>query len=114
MTDEQLQRFERIERNMEFIVGQQAQFAADIQKINEISAKHAEAIVALTGWHGKLLEAQIRLTEVQAEHDRRMAILEAKMAELADAGKRTDERLDAFITFVEKYISGRDGGSRPE
>ena len=34
---------------------------------------------------------------------------------LADAQAHTDERLDAFISFVQKYISSRNGGqqSRP-
>ena len=101
---------EEMERSMEFILKQQAQFAADIQKINDIIekhnetfAKHAEAIVALTGLHGRLVEAQVRLTEVQQEHA-------GKIAEWAEVGKRTDERLDALITTVEKYISSRNGG----
>lgn len=117
MTNDEAERMERMQRNMEFIVNQQAQFAADIGKINEtldrhneVLGKHTDAIVALTGWHGKLVEAQIRLTEVQQGHDARMATIETKMKELVDAGKRTDERLDALITTVEKYISSRNGG----
>jgi predicted Rossmann-fold nucleotide-binding protein len=81
-----------------------------MQKINETLAKHAEslvkhadALVALTGWYGKLVEAQVRLTEVQQEHA-------TSIAELVEAGKRTDERLDALILTVEKYISSRNGG----
>jgi len=108
---------EEMERAMEFILKQQAQFSADIQRINETLdrhndafGKHTEAIVALTGWHGKLVEAQIQLTEVQQGHDARIATIETKIADLAEAGKRTDERLDALITTVERYISSRNGG----
>lgn len=109
MTEDEKERSDRMERNMEFMVAQQAQFAADIQKINETLARHSEALVALAGWHGRLVEAQIHLTEVQQGHDGRIAAIEAKMAEWAEAGKRTDERLDALITTVEKYISSRNG-----
>ncbi len=108
---------EEMERAIEFILKQQAQFSADIQRINdtldrhnEAFGKHTEAIVALTGWHGKLVEAQIQLIEVQQGHDARIATIETKIAELAEAGKRTDERLDALITTVERYISSRNGG----
>ncbi len=107
---------EEMERAMEFILKQQAQFAAGIQKINEtldrtneILGKHTDGIVALTGWLGQLAQAQIRLTEAQQGHDGRIATLESKMTELAEAGKRTDERLDALITTVERYISSRNG-----
>src|SRR3989442_14680899 len=86
-----------MEGAMEFILKQQAQFSADIQRINETLdrhndafGKHTEAIVALTGWHGKLVEAQIQLTEVQQGHDARIATIETKIADLAEAGSRTD------------------------
>ncbi len=101
---------EEMERAMEFILKQQAQFSTDIQRINETLDRNTEAIVALTGWHGKLVEAQIQLTEAQQGHDARIATIETKMAELVEAGKRTDGRLDALITIVEKYISSRNGG----
>ncbi len=107
---------EEMDRAIEFILKQQAQFPADIQKINdtldrhnEAFGKHTEAIVALTGWHGKLVEAQVHLTEVEQGHDARVATIETKIAELAEAGKRTDEHLDALITTVERYISSRNG-----
>ena len=41
----------------------------------------------------------------------KMGELEIKMAELATAGKETETRLNAFIVFVEKYISSRNGES---
>ncbi len=59
MTNDERERIERMERNMEFIVEHQAKFSVDIDRINATLNKHSEAIVALTGWHGRLLEAQI-------------------------------------------------------
>ncbi len=84
---------EEMERAMEFILKQQAQFSADIQRINETLDRHNDAF-------GKHTEG----------HDARIATIETKIADLAEAGKRTDERLDALITTVERYISSRNGG----
>src|SRR2546422_6062919 len=106
-----------MERAMEFILKQQAQFSADIQRINETLdrhndafGKHTEAIVALTGWHGKLVEAQIQLTEVQQGHDARIATIETKIADLAEAGKPTGERPAAVITAPPRDINSPKGG----
>ena len=41
-----------------------------------------------------------------------MVSLEASMKGLAEAGKETEARLNAFIVFVEKYISSHDGNSQ--
>lgn len=85
-----------MERNMEFIVEHQAKFTVDIDRINETLAKHSEAIAGLLQVSRTLIDHQTALDE--------------RMAELAAAGKETEERLNAFIAFVEKYISGRNGG----
>ena len=91
---------------MQFILEQQAQFAADIQKLIETQQKLAEEQVRLTEGHVRLAEAILantgmigRLAEAQARSDERIADLAA--------------RLDAFIVVVEKYISeGRNGTSK--
>jgi copper oxidase (laccase) domain-containing protein len=100
---------EEIERTMQFILQQQAKFSVDndkinetIDRINETLAKHSEALVGLIGLHGKVIQTLDRVAELQQGHA-------TKIAELAEAGKRTDERLDALITTVEKYIAGRNG-----
>jgi chromosome segregation ATPase len=119
MTPEE--RFERIEQQIEFIVNQQAQFSADLQQereerkereallqkqidqsreqIHEINA----AIVGLAGMMGELSKAQ--------------KITNAKLAEVAEGLKRleakgteTEERLNAFIVIVERYITRRENG----
>jgi ABC-type transporter Mla subunit MlaD len=104
---------EEMQRNMEFIVSQQAQFAADIQKLGgaqvEAEARMTRiegAVVALVDLVGKLARSQDRT--------------DSQLAELAAAQKRTDEalaetndRLNSFINFVERYISGRQNGHQP-
>ncbi len=95
--------FEQMERTMQFIVDQQAKFSTDIEKINTALAQHNEAIVSLVQVSRTLVDGQIAV-------EGRLTRLEEKMAEMAEAHKETEERISAFITFVEKYISSRNGG----
>jgi len=108
MTPEE--RFERIEQKIEFIVNQQAQFSidlvnqqarftADLQQLREQMNRLTEATLAVVGITGKLAEAQART--------------DAKVAELAEKGAETEERLNAFINFVERYLSERREGGKP-
>lgn len=90
---------EQFERRMEFIVEQQAQFAIDIQKLQEAQAeltkKHnhlTEALTTVVGMVGNLQQAQQELTEAQRD-------LSIKHGE-------TDERLNSLINVVERFISG--------
>src|SRR5208283_3586117 len=97
-----------IERTMQFIVEQQAQFWASVQKHDEqvaemraaaakAAAKHderiaknSEQIATLTDLVGRLAQAEIRLAEQMQGHEARLASLETKTTQLF-------ERLDRFI-----------------
>lgn len=105
---------EELRKKMEFIIEQQAQFAADIQQLRETQEAEAklwrekhnsltDALTTVVGIVGKLAEAQERA--------------EARLAELAEAQKHTNtqvaetnERLNIFINVVERYISERRNG----
>jgi hypothetical protein len=87
---------EEMQRSMEFVLEQQAKFAADMQQLSSFGSR--------------LTRAQIR---AQKETDAKFAELtdahkktEAAVAELANAQTRTEERLGTFVTFVERYLSG--------
>jgi peptidoglycan hydrolase CwlO-like protein len=105
---------EELNRKMEFIIEQQAQFVVDIHKLEErqqeLTTKHgllADALLSVVGMVGKLTEGQDELR--------------AEVKELAAAQKRTDEkltetneRLNVFIDVLERYISeGRNGRKPP-
>ena len=94
---------EEMERNIAFIVGQQAKFSADIERINETLAKHNEAIVGLLQISRTLLDhhtaAEAQMTEIRTE-----------MKEMARAQKSTDQRLNVLIDVLERHISGHDHG----
>ncbi len=104
---------EEIQRNIEFIIGQQAQFAADIMDLKEVQKEFAaelkelkerqddanDAIVAVVGAIGRLETAMERSARQIA----------SQISELATAGKATEERLNAFIAVVERHIAGGNG-----
>jgi peptidoglycan hydrolase CwlO-like protein len=108
---------EEMQRKMEFIVNQQAQFAVDIQQLreaqNELTTKHSklsDAVLTVVGIVGKLSKSQDRtdaqIKELVAAQDR----TETRMNELAQSQAATDDRLNIFINVVERYIS-RNGGN---
>ncbi len=104
MTDEERQ------RQMDFLLTQQAQFAANLQKLEEaqrrgelIYARLGEALIELTDAHSRTEAAHARTEGTVAQ-------LAERMSELAAAQAHTDRRLDALIDVVE---AGRgNGGAR--
>ena len=82
---------EELERAMQFVLAQQAQFAANQQQVDE-RVSRLETNMA------EMARAQTHMNEV--------------VAVMADTHRHTEEKLDAFIGVLEKYISaGRNGKS---
>lgn len=106
-----------LDKKIEFIIDQQAQFTADIQVLREVQAVQAadsrllkDAVMTIVGLVGKLAEAQERTEARLIESQTRT---ETRFAELAEAQTRTDEKvakvaesLNIFINVVERHISG--------
>jgi hypothetical protein len=119
---------EEVNRKLEFIIEQQAQFVADIHSLREVQAADSafmrESYHTLTGAVTTIVNVVGQLAEAQQRTDAKLAELaartDARFAELAEAQARTDERLaqtderlNIFINVVEKYIS-RNGGNGPQ
>ena len=116
---ELLQWAKQTQRNIDFIVRQQAQFSTDIQRLRELqeqsderwarTAEGISALLAIAEIHereiGELRQTQ---AEAQAEARARQARVDAQMAE-------TGERLNALINTVERVIGERrNGGGQGE
>ena len=122
---------EEMQRKMEFVVEQQAQFAAEIQISQERQAKTdkkldkladkldklADKVDKLTDIVAATVGAIDRLTDAQARTERRLVDLQAnterKFVELAERQAATDERLNVLINVVERYISRKRNGNEP-
>ena len=105
---------EEMQRTMQFIVEQQAQFVADMQQLRETQVFNEQRFEHLSN-------AMLELAEAEARTEARMASLaeaqertEKKLAETnAETNSRlanTDERLNNLIIIVERYISERRNG----
>ncbi len=115
------------EENIQFILAQQARFAASLEKDEERPARLEQAFVILTEL---ARSADERMDDFSANSE----FLNSKMAELAQAQRQltqaqqqlaetqtrtqqqltdTDDRLNTFINVLERYISeGRNGKSQ--
>jgi hypothetical protein len=84
---------EEFERKMAFIVEQQAQFAADIQQLQETQAQTEKVVARL---------ANATLAGFNN--------IDVKLDALVDSQMRTDETLRNLIALVDRYFSeGRNG-----
>lgn len=94
-----------LERAMQFILEHQAQFASNQQR-------HDERIARLETNMAEMASAQSQTNEAVAAVARTQSHMNEVVAVMAETHRHTEEKLDAFIGVLERYISeGRDGRS---
>ena len=101
---------EEMQKTMQFILEQQAQFALNFQRIEEAQAKWEERVSRLEGAIVGIVDLIGALTRAQERTDAKVNELADKVAQLTEAQKQTDERLNALINMVERYITDRRNG----
>ena len=100
---------EKMQRNMEFIVEQQAQFATDIQKLQEA---HDAAEKRMARLESAFVRGyQETTSKINALVDAQMRT-DANIGRMVEAQAATDERLNAFINVVVGLISSGQNGKR--
>lgn len=106
MTDEKLQ------RTIEFILENQAQFTVDIQKLQEAHKEGEKRINTLE-------RVSLNLYNTAVETTKNVNQLTADVQELREAQKETveqlnetNERLNVVILMFERYLSGENGKSK--
>lgn len=111
---------EEFDRKMAFIVEQQAQFASDIQQLQESQARTDQVVAQTAELVGQTGEVVTRLANVTHAG---FTEVNAKIKALVDAQIRTeenlmrtdknvastDESLKNLIAVVDRYLSGRNG-----
>lgn len=100
---------EEIERTVQFLLTQQAQFAADFERLSVKTDRIADGLIGLTGIVGHLLSAQQRTDEQMRETDRRLS---ARVDELGEYIKTVESHLDVVIEMFERHLR-EDHGHRP-
>src|SRR5215210_1895908 len=103
---------EQFERQKEFILQQQAQFAAKIGQLED-------NLTRLVGAVERVVDTVARLAQVTAERfeavDRRDDETDRKIAALVDAQIQTEEALRNLAATVDRHVTeGNHGRVRPE
>jgi chromosome segregation ATPase len=117
-----------VRNTMQFILEQQAQLTVTVGQLSERVGQLSEtvdrlgikvdrtadsinALLAIAEIHEREIEA---LKETAAANSKDTAALKDTVAANSEAGRATDERLNALINVVEQMISERrNGGDRP-
>ncbi len=98
--------YEEMERTMQFILNQQAQISANVQRHDENLLVIETKLQGLQDVVLKLVDSHVLLVNSHKE-------LADGLSRMQEAQTETQERLNAFIVFVEKYIASRNGGQQP-
>ncbi len=103
---------EKIERQMAFIIEQQARFSTDMIRLeeqtkmnNESIRQNTESIGQNTRHIGNLADALMRLTNIVEKRDQQIAELIEQNKATGERMKETDARLNVLIAVVERHIS---------
>lgn len=103
-------RNEEMNKKMEFIVEQQAKFAAEIEIMREVQAADAkrltDALFGVVDIVGSLARSQMRTDET-------VNSLTEDFSRLAQAQARTEESLKILVNVVERHIGGNGGSASP-
>lgn len=107
---------EEMQKTMEFVVTQQAQFATDIQKLQESQARTAVGIQKLQESQAQTVEVVGRLAAVThagfKELTERINALVDAQIRTEESLKKTDDQLRSLTAVVERHIrEGHDGGT---
>lgn len=110
---------EKLEKTIEFILSNQAQFTVDIQKLQESQKEGEKRTNILERVCLNLYNASVEQKNAIAEQNQAIAEqtkninqLSADVKELREGQTQTDERLNAVILMAEKFFSGENGNSK--
>ena len=103
---------EEMQRTMQFLLAQQAQFAADFEKLTAKTDRMADAVIGLTGVVGRIADQQERLGERQERTDQQIRETNARVDKLGEYIKTVEAHLNVVIEMFERHLRD-DHGQRP-
>jgi chromosome segregation ATPase len=107
-----------MQRTMRFILEQQAQLTATVGSLSETVGSLSETVGNLSktverisGKVDRTADGISSLLAIAEIHDREIEALRESVSAVDVRGRETDERLNALINTVERYISERRNGN---
>ena len=102
---------EEMQKTMQFILEQQAQFAANMQRFEGRQVKAEKRVSGVGERMTKIENVMLRLENVQVDGKKRMEDFDDNMRRISAAQTETTQRLNILVNIVERYISERRNGS---
>ena len=103
---------EKLQKTIEFILDSQAQFTADIQELKELHKQSEKRIGVLERATVNLYNQVVKTSESVDKLSENVSKVTEKMDKLTDSQIETDERLNAVILMVEKFLGNQNGSSK--
>ena len=97
---------------MQFLLAQQAKFAADFEKLTIKTDRMTDAIIGLTGIVGRLADQQEHTDQQIRETNTRMERLGTRVEQLGDYIKSVESHLNIVVEMFERHLR-EDHGHRP-
>ena len=102
---------EEMQKTMQFILKQQAQFVTNMQRFEGQQVKAEERVSGVEERMTKIENVMLRLENVQVDRNKRMEGFEENMRRISSLQTETRERLNILVNTVERYISEHRNGS---
>ncbi len=102
----------KLEKTIEFILNNQAQFSIDIQKLQEAQKEGEKRVNVLERVCSNLYNTTVEQGKNIAQISEDIKRTSEDIKQLREAQKETDERLNAVILMAEKFFSGENGNSK--
>ncbi len=103
---------EAIERTMQFLLQQQAQFAADFEKLSGKTDRIADGLIGLTGIVGRLTENVGQIATAQRLTDQQLKETDRQLKETDEYIKTVESHLNVVIQMFERHLR-EDHGRQP-
>ena len=107
---------EEMQRTMQFLLAQQAQFAANFEKLTVQTDRIADAVIGLTGIVGRIANQQERLGDQLARQqertDQQIREVNTRVDDLGGYIKTVEAHLNVVIEMFERHLRD-DHGQRP-
>ena len=100
---------DEIERTLQFLLSQQAQFSADLAKLSGKTDLIADGLIGLTGIVGRVAEAQERTNQRLEETNERLG---RRLDELGQYIRTVESHLNVLIETFEAHLRD-DHGQKP-